>query len=339
VYANRSYDRETLEQINNGVDLLAYVEQSLELKKRGKDYWASCPLHIDDTPSFSITPAKNSYYCFSCGRAGGIIGYLIQYEHMGFEDAVKKAANLASVDLNSVCKSETMRFLREIKRSYQASKTVPYQHQILPEQRLRQYAGGCAQEWLDEGIEQRVLDLFEVGVDQRTNRIVYPVRDIEGHLINVKGRTRYADYKQMGIPKYINYEPVGVVDYFQGLNITLPYVRNANEVIIFESIKSVMLAYGWGFKHCASAEKHSLTPEQIELLVKLRVNVVFAYDSDISYRQPDVAADIKRLKRMTNVYLIEDLENVLGGVKAKNAPVDLGREVWEKLYRAKRKVV
>ena len=129
------------------------------------------------------------------------------------------------------------------------------------------------------------------------------------------------------------------MDYFQGLNTTLKYVLDANEIIIFESVKSVMKAYGWGYKNCASAEKHTLTKEQIDLLVKLRVNIVFAYDCDVDYRSSDVRQDIDKLKRVTNVFVIEDRKKLLGGKETKNAPVDCGEEIWETLYSQKRKVV
>lgn len=143
----------------------------------------------------------------------------------------------------------------------------------------------------------------------------------------------------MKIPKYINYYQIGVMDYLQGLNITLKYVLEANEIIVFESVKSVMKAFGWGFKNCASAEKHTLTKEQIDLLVKLRVNIVFAYDSDVDYRSCDVRQNIDKLKRVTNVFIIEDKQRLLGGAETKNAPVDCGKEIWEELYCHKRKVI
>ena len=335
----QQYDDDMLLQINESVDLFDYVSQHLEMEKKGKDYWANCPLHVDKTPSFSITPEKNSYYCFSCGRSGGIIGYLIDYEGMKFEDAVQKAASLAGVDLSKMCKSETIIFLRKVKRSLNQTTCTHFEHEILPESELNKYELQPAQEWVDEGIQQSIMDKFGVRIDSWQNRIVYPVRDIDGHLINIKGRTRYPNYKTLKSPKYINYRPIGVLDYFQGLDITLPYVIEKGEVIIFESVKSVMKAFGWGYKNVASAEKHTLTPEQIALLVKLRVNVVFAYDSDISYTQPDVRQDIDKLKRVTNVFVIEDRQKLLGGAGAKNAPVDIGQAVWEQLYAAKRKVV
>ena len=100
-----------------------------------------------------------------------------------------------------------------------------------------------------------------------------------------------------------------------------------------------MKAYGWGYKNCASAEKHTLTPEQIELLIQMRVDVVLAYDSDISYKKGEVRHNIDMLKRLTNVYVIDDYDKLLGGESAKNAPVDCGKEIWEVLYDSKRKVV
>lgn len=335
---NTNYDDEMLQQINENADLFGYVSQTMELEKKGNDYWAHCPLHTDLTPSLSFTPAKNSYYCFSCGKSGGIIGYLIDFEKMKFEDAVEKAAKLANLDLSKMCHSKTITFLKKLRALAMKPKSA-YEHRILDDSELDKYQIEPVKEWLDEGIEQDVMDLFGVRVDTWQNRIIYPVYDICGNLINIKARTRYKNYKQMKIPKYINYFQVGVMDYFQGLNTTLKHVLDTNEIIIFESVKSVMKAYGWGYKNCASAEKHTLTKEQIDLLVKLRVNIVFAYDCDVDYRSSDIRQDIDKLKRVTNVFVIEDRKKLLGGKDTKNAPVDCGEEIWETLYSQKRKVV
>ena len=324
-----TYDDEMLQEINASVDLLEYVSQSIEMEKRGRDYFGHCPLHVDNTPSFSITPSKNSYYCFSCGRSGGIIGYLMDYEHLRFDDAVDKAAKLGNMDLSKMCRSQTMTFLKKTKNLMREKEQVV--HEVLSANELSKYSHEDVTEWIDEGILQEVMDLFEV-------RINDPVYDINGNLINIKGRTRYKNYKELRIPKYINYYPIGTMDYFQGLNITLPFIKDQNEIIIFESVKSVMKAYGWGYKNCASAEKHTITDEQLKLLVRLRVNIVFAFDSDISYSDKDIKKTIDVLKRITNVYVIHDRKGLLGGKDAKNAPVDLSREIWEQLYFNKTKV-
>ena len=333
-----NYDDDTLQQINDNADLLAYAQQTMELEQRGNDYFAHCPLHQDKTPSLSFTPAKNSYYCFSCGRSGKMIGFLMDFEGLDFDSAVEKAAILAKVDMSKMCHSPTISMLKRWRLALHPKKEE-IQHTILPKEEYEKYSTSAAKEWIDEGIKPDVLKLFNIRIDDYSNRIVYPVYDIDGNLINIKGRTRYKNYKSLKLPKYINYFKVGTLDYFQGLEITLPYVKEKNEIIIFESIKSVMKAYGWGYKNCASAEKHTLTPEQISLLAKLKVDVVLAYDSDIDYKQGEVWEDIERLRRITNVYIITDPDGLLGGADAKNSPADCGLDIWEELYLSKRKVV
>lgn len=332
------YDVEMLRKIDDEVNLIAYAEQNLELEARGGKYWAHCPKHRDDTASLCFNPEENYFHCFSCNRSGGIIDYLRDFEGLSFEEAVKKGARLANLDLGNMCKSETISFLKRYKKIIQPP-NPPYIHKTLPDAELYKYSKEQVQEWIDEGISQDVMDLFGIRVDTLGNRIVYPVYDINGKLINIKGRTRYPNYKLLKLPKYINYYKVGTMDYFQGLNITLPFIEETGEIIIFESIKSIMKAYGWGYKNCVSAEKHTLTDEQVMLLAKLNKDIVFAYDSDVDIWQSDVRKSIDKLKRITNVYVIEDRCRILGGSESKNSPVDLGREVWEELYSSKRKIV
>ena len=335
---DKIYDDEVLQEINEKANLFEYVSSSLDLEKRGGRYFAHCPKHIDKTPSLLFTPETNTYHCFSCGRSGGFIGYLINYEGLTFDEAVEKAAKIANVSLSDLRRSETMVFLKKLK-TINANRVEIPPHPIIKASEYKKYKHEPADEWLSEGIEPDVMDLFGVRIDPTSNRIIYPVYDTAGNLINIKGRTRYENYKELKIPKYIYYYPVGVMDYLQGLNITLPYVQESGEIIIFESVKSVMKAYGWGYRNCASAEKHSLTKEQVNLLVKLKVNVVFAYDSDVSYSDNEARQSIDKLKRLTNVFIIKDPDDLLGGKEAKNAPVDLGKEIWEELYSKRKKVV
>lgn len=330
------YDEDFLRSISEKVDLAEYIGRTTELEKKGKDYFCRCSKHVDKTPSFSITPEKNSFYCFSCGRGGGIIQYLQDYEGLNFDDAVRKTCELAKTDLSTMCYSPTVRFLKTVRKL--KSRNVPVEHRILDESEYEKYSKEPVQEWMQEGIRQREIGLFDIRIDHRSNRIVYPVRDIDGNLINVKGRTRFKDYKEMGLMKYINYYPIGTMDYIQGLNITLPYIKERNEIILFESLKSVMKCYGWSYKNCGSAEKHTLTPEQIRLLIRLKVDITFAYDSDVSYLSKDALGTIRTLKRFTNVYVIEDPDNLLGGTEGKNSPADKGLQVFERLYQNKRRV-
>ena len=331
------YDNEMLEEINANANLIAYVSDTLDLTQRGKNFFAHCPAHIDRTPSLCFTPAKNAYHCFSCGRSGMFIGYLMDYEGLSLDEAVEKAARIADIDTSHVCHSETIKFLKNLRR-YKRQPREPFKHIIYPESFYTKYSEETPKEWVKEGISPEVMKLFGIRIDNWSNRIVYPVRDISGQLLNVKGRTRYKNYKDLGLQKYINYKEVGVVDYFQGLDITLPYIKEQGEIIIFESIKSVMKAYGWGYKNCVSAEKHTLTPEQEDLLLQLQCDIVFAYDSDVSYKDESIHASLDKLRRLRNVYIITDPYKLLGGKSTKNAPADCGQEVWEELYQNKKKV-
>lgn len=327
------YDPETLAVIEDSIDLYEYVSKYIDLIPKGKDMFGSCPLHVDKTPSFSITPEKNKFFCFSCGRGGGIINYLMYYEHMSFDDAVKKAIKLGNIDMNSLCQSQTVAFLRTIKK-LKKIKNI-FEHEILDCSILNKYYHEEVTEWEEEGIKKDVLDYFGIMIDKSTNRIVYPVYDINGNLINIKGRTRFKNYKEIGISKYINYYKIGCLDYLQCLDKTKQYIKEKNEIIIFESIKSVMKCFGWGIKNCASAEVHSMTDEQIKLIVRLRVDVVLAYDKDVDYQNPDILRQVNKLKRYTNVYIITDPNNLLG---AKDSPADCGKDVFYQLYSNKQRV-
>lgn len=333
------YDDEMLQEINEKADLLAYVRESLDLVQKGDDYFAHCPLHEDKTPSLSFTPSENSFYCFSCGAKGKMIGYLMQFEGLTFDEAVEKASRIAKIDTSQMCQSPTIILLKKW-RPYLTPKQVEVAvHPEIKKSELYRYKLKPAEEWLDENISAETQKEFGIRIDDIGNRIVYPVFDINGKLINIKGRTRYTNYKKLDIAKYINYYKIGTMDYLQSLEKALPYIREQHEVIVFESIKSVMKAYEWGYKNCISAEKHTLTPEQILLLVSLHADIVIGYDTDVDYSSGEVAENIDKLKRVTNVYIIADDDELLGGIATKNSPVDCGLEIWEELYANKRKVV
>ena len=331
------YDVEMIEKIEANVDLLDYISQTIYMTQKGVDYFGSCPLHVDKTPSFSVTPEKNKYYCFSCGRGGGIISFLRQYEGLSMDEAVKKAAKLGNFDIGSMCQSETVSLIKKFRKAKQ--KEPKYEHPVLDYAEYEQHSKETVSEWLDEGIRQEEIDLFDIRIDRKTNRIIYPVYDAEGNFINIKGRTRFKNFKLLDIAKYINYYKVGCLDYFQGWQQAKQYVEEKNEVIIFESIKSVMKCHGWGYKNCISAESHSLSDWQIRLLIKMRVDVVFAYDKDVSYCSPEVQKQLEKLKRFTNVYIINDREGLLGDADEKNSPADMGKHIWELLYEKKTRVL
>ncbi len=333
------YDKETLNTIESSVNLLEYIAQTHSLKQVGTRYFLSCSKHTDNTPSLCINPDTNTFHCFSCNRSGSIIQYLRDYEGYSFSDAVEKATKLGNVDLSKMCQSKTISFLREYGTNTESPMETESKKIILPESSLDRYPPYTPIEWIDEGILPSVMRLFDIRLDLSGNRIVYPVRDESGRLINIKGRTRYVNYKEMGLQKYTNYYKLnGEMDYFQGMDIAKPYIEEQGEVIIFESIKSVMKLFGWGYFNAVSAEKHSLTNSQINLLIKMHVNVVIAFDSDVDRYQPAIQGAVNTLKRVTNVYWVNNRDLALGGVEAKASPADMGSMVWKRLFEEKKHI-
>ena len=188
-------DKATIEQINASIDLVEYASQQMNLIKKGKDYFCSCPLHEDKTPSLSFNSERNLFYCFSCGKGGGIINYLQYFEGLSFDDAVNKAIKLSNGKVE-LSKSNAMSFLKSIK-----TEGEQITHKVLDKSIYEKYNKGEVTLWQQEGILQSVMDLYEIRIDTNQNRIVYPVYDMQGNFINIKGRTMYSNYKELGIPK------------------------------------------------------------------------------------------------------------------------------------------
>lgn len=332
-----TYDRDFLEQIESAVDLVEYAtSQGFEFVRRSGRTWAHCTLHEDKTPSLMIDD-KNQFHCFSCGAHGGIINWLRDYEDMSFVSAVEKAARLAGTDISKMCSSETLLFN---KRLMKRKTKEPVTHTVLDNTLYEKYQKTHPQEWLDEGITASAMDYFDIRYDPGASRIVYPVRLLNGDLIGVKGRSVFTaeQCKSLGVAKYMNYYEIGTADFLQSLDKTLPYVKDRGEVILFEGIKSVMKAYGWGYENGAAVESHAINQHQVRLLISLGVDVTVAFDSDVNLWDKSSAglrSALDTLSHFTNVYVVYDKERLLGGAQTKNSPVDCGREVWDELYASK----
>ena len=142
----------------------------------------------------------------------------------------------------------------------------------------------------------------------------------------------------MKIAKYISYNKIYGSDFLVGLRENMSHIRDKNEVIVVEGIKSVMKLWGWGYDNAVAAETSSLTDKQVQLLISLGVrNVVIAFDSDVS--PAHIRQSVKMLRKFVNVYMVYDKRGLLGGASAKASPPDRGRDVWEQLYEERTKVI
>ena len=333
-------DREKLRELEDKVDLLEYAQTSFEFRKGGDDaYFCHCPLHVDKTPSLKISKNRNVFHCFSCGKGGGLLSWLMNIEGLSFNDAVDKICKLAGGDVKNLKVSSALKFYQDIKRATDTALIVPNQieRKILPVSAIEQFSPDLPQEWIDEGISPEAMRKYQVRIDYDSNRIVYPVWDNQDRLIGFKGRTRFKDYKALKIQKYMNYTKLGTIDYFGGMKENRLNIEAKGEAIIFEGVKSGYKAYSWGVDNWLSSETSALNKQQVIVLLQAGIkNVVVAWDNDVNWEK--IVEKTKTLRNFVNVYAIRDTKGLLGKKEDKMSPVDKGREVWEQLYADRKKL-
>ena len=319
----------------NKIDLVEYVGRSVDfVKHSGDTYFAVCPFHSEKTASLAVTPTI--YHCFGCGKFGNLYTWLQDTENLTFDQAVKKVANLTNSDIQDYVECESLNFYKLLNRLSKPKKAAAVERSVLDiDKDYRQrFKDEIPQEWLDEGISAEEMRKYEIRIDPASNRIVYPVRDAEFQMIGVKGRTRFANYKQLGIMKYMNYHKIGIVNYFTGAMQAADYIKESNEIIIVEGIKSVMKLDQWGFHNVVSAETSTLNDHQVELLIKMQVkNVVIAFDKDVKLNK--IKSCTQLLKKFTNVYVVYDKWGLL---EDKESPCDRTKEIWQILYERRQRI-
>lgn len=334
-----NYDSEALNEICNQINLFEYASERYDFEKRGVGSYAThCPLHTDKTASLFITPSKNMFHCFSCGSGGNILNWLMIYEKLSFNEAVEKVGKLSGVDIKNLKQCESLKIFKSIRRMLSCNQEKTADRCFLPESEIEKFSDEVPQEWIDEGITPEAMKVFNVRIDDDSNRIVYPVYDKEFRLIGFKGRTRYENYKAMGIKKYMNYAKIGTTDFFVGMKEQFHRINELKKVIIFEGIKSVMKAYGWGYNYTIAAETSCLNEEQIKILIQMGIkDVTIAFDSDVDIKK--IITSTTMLRKFANVFVITDrrfVKNRLLGEK--ESPVDKGKEIFETLLEERRKL-
>lgn len=257
-------------------------------------------------------------------------------EHLSFKEAVEKICQLSGKDISKMQICESLRYYKSLKRMKEDEEPKIIKRDILPEQSIEKYRDEIPQEWLDEGISADIMKKFQIRIDRSANRIVYPVRDKNFNLIGFKGRTRFQNYKSLNVQKYMNYTKIGTIDFFAGMKESHDYIKEKNEIIIFEGLKSVMKLWSWGKQfNAVSSETSVLNMEQIKIILEMGIkNVVIAYDNDVYIGE--IRKKMQFLKRFVNVFAVIDSKKILSGEKM--APVDDGEKIWNELYEGRIKI-
>lgn len=324
-------------EIIEQVDILDYISQFCDLEQRSDgEFWGCSPLKEERTPSFSVNPEKQRFYDFSTGVGGNIIDFICRYHCCDFREGLailKKHFNIQDDgEEPQVKRLLATSIAKQFRPPKQTEKSA--QSTILSDDYMERYekAPDKLQIWRDEGISDEVMERFQVRYDPFSDRIVHPIRDLEGNIVNVCGRTLDPNFKEKGLRKYTYFKSWGTLATIFGFAENKDTILKKGEIILFEGAKSVMLAATWGIHNTGAILTSHLNPNQFKALIKLGVNVVFALDAEVDIRQD---ANIMKLLPYVNVYW---LCNRKGMLDEKDAPVDKGVEVFQQLYEKKMKL-
>lgn len=324
-----------LEELIKSVDIVEYISQFVELEERNEEFWGLSPFRDEKTPSFSVRRSNGSFYDFSSGIGGNVFTFIKYYNRCTAREAVeilKKYTGFNGEMSSKSNKLEATKVCRKYKK--QQGKQKQQNTSKFPETCMEKYErpDDKLAVWESEGISRESLDKFQVCYDRFSDRLVYPIRDLGGIIVNIGGRTLDPHWKEKKLRKYTYFASWGSMNVIYGLFENIKDIIEKKEVILFEGCKSVLLANTWGIHNCGAILTSHLSPAQLKILARLGVKVVFALDKDVRIRDDH---NIEKLKQYVSVEYIWDKRDMLG---EKDSPVDRGKEVFSQLYNDRLKL-
>jgi DNA primase len=303
-----------LEQIKERVSVVDLISESVTLKKAGRNFKGLCPFHNERTPSFVVSPERNIWHCFGCGKGGDIFTFLMELEHLEFSEALKILAERAGVKLESRMPSTPQSQLKDrlIEIHHLAEE---FYHFILTKhvlgERARLYLkergvtdavlatfklGFAPSSWdnlarflLKKGYTQKELELSGVVIrgnhgiyDRFRARIMFPLKDHRGITIAFSGRVLSPTEKEA---KYINSPETPLYikgNTFFGLSVTKEAIRKAGSAIVVEGEFDVISSFQVGVAHVVAVKGSALTEAQIRLIKRFTDKILLALDRDVA---------------------------------------------------------
>ncbi len=305
------YPEELVEEVRMKNDIVDVISGYVKLQKKGASHFGLCPFHNEKSPSFSVSGAKQMYYCFGCGAGGNVFTFIMNYENYTFGEAIKMLAERAGVNLPEVEYSAEMKKkenhrARLLEANKEAAKYFYYQLrakqgetglQYLTNRRLvgetmQKFGLGFANKTRDDltqylkkkGFDERLL--AEAGLssydeqrgshDKFWNRVMFPIQDINHRGIGFGGRVMGE-----GEPKYLNSPETPVFDKSRNLyGLNFARTARAGNVILCEGYMDVISMHQAGFTQAVASLGTAFTSGQANLLKRYTENVLLAYDSD-----------------------------------------------------------
>lgn len=292
----------------------------MQLRKAGASYKGLCPFHGEKTPSFTVTPSRESWKCFGCGRGGDIFNFVMERDSIDFVEALRRLAQRAGVELTERTSREDAqrKRLRDVLEA-----AIAFYHRVLTESRHGQPAldylrsrgftdetisahllGYAVDAWdmLSRALVEKrnfpIADLEAAGLvtrrpgrrgayDRFRGRIIFPIRDASGNATGLGGRIvgseqRHANGRESG-PKYLNSPQTPLFDKSRTLYLidrAKSAIRRHGVAVLVEGNTDALMAHQQGFENVVGTLGTALTAAQIELVTRYAPRIALAYDVD-----------------------------------------------------------
>lgn len=305
------YSDDTIEEIRLKNDIVDVISGYVKLQRKGSSYFGLCPFHNEKSPSFSVSPGKQMYYCFGCGAGGNVFTFVMEYENYSFPEAVKFLADRVGVDLPEQEYNEEMKKQQDLKsrildlnkmaanyfyfqlRQENGRLAMDYlKCRELSDETIKGFGLGYANKYSDDlylylkkkGISDELLSqsgLMNVDekhgmYDKFWNRVIFPIMDVNGRVIGFGGRVM-GD----GKPKYLNSPETKVFDKSRNLyGLNIARTSRKKNLLVCEGYMDVISLHQAGFINAVASLGTALTTQHASLLKRYTEEVVLTYDSD-----------------------------------------------------------
>ena len=301
--------RDFIDTLLARVDIVDVVDRRVPLKKAGQNYQACCPFHSEKTPSFTVSPSKQFYHCFGCGAHGTALGFLMEYEHMSFPDAVAALAQDVGLPVPASGEPErpkpppALRDALELAAQFYRKqlKQAPHAIDYLKRRGLTgaiaaRYGIGYApagwtplkQVFADYDADALAASGLVVDGDNRRydrfrDRIMFPIRNVRGQIVGFGGRVL-----DQGEPKYLNSPETPLFhkgSELYGLYEARAAIKAAGRAVVVEGYMDVVALAQHGVEFAVAALGTATTPIHVRTLLRHTDRLVYAFDGDNAGRK------------------------------------------------------
>ena len=353
--------QETIQQIQNRIDIIEIIGGFVKLKKRGANYLGLCPFHNEKTPSFTVSPSKEIYKCFGCGRSGNTISFIMEHEKYSYVEALKWLAAKYNIEIEEEYRNPEQKiqqqtadslfilnkfaqeffsrmlwedeegimaglgYLRE--RGFNDETIKSFQLGYCPENGTAFSKAALEKQYNPELIQKSGLSVMRDNrlVDNYRGRIIFPIHNQSGKILGFGARLIR---KNDRAPKYIN-TPENEIYVKSKLLYGMYFARQAidkqNECLLVEGYTDVISLHQAGVENVVASGGTALTPDQLRLIRKYTHNLTIVYDGD--------SAGIKAATRGLDLALEEGLNVKLVLIPDNEDPDSYVRKVGSAAFK------